>query len=255
MKLNKLTFDPTSQNKEILEKIKFERRISYGNTINCLISTFCNIPENVKKELLDFIKVRVKKLNKEMDVAGEYLFKELEEQSQSYMEIATFLNDGERISLESIESEPILKKYPIKDGILICPDDWIILNPEQADTMSYAGVVECRNSENFGRKNFGRVIPHFLFFSNMKYGKEYDEYYTNHIDELCVNVWPDFQKIIDSQVEPIYDPEKPGRPINEEEWINAPSIGYFAIYEHGDPRFGPNYKPSTGARIIRTSNL
>lgn len=101
-----------------------------------------------------------------MDVADDFLFKDLATRSQAYIGIATFLNDGRRISIESIEAEPTLTKYPVKNGILICPDDWIILNQEQADVMMYAGVVECRNSENFGKENFGEKIPHFVFFSN-----------------------------------------------------------------------------------------
>lgn len=254
MAASKLTIDLTDENKEILERIKAERRMPYGNTINNLIDTFCRIPESVKKELLSVIKPIIKELYKEMDVAGDYLFKDLAEQSQAYISIATFLNDGKRISLESIEAEPTLKKYPIKNGILICPDDWIVLNPEQADAMMYAGVVECRNSEKFGKENLGRRIPCFVFFSNKKYGKEYDSYYTDYINKLCVQAWPDFQKVIDSQVEPIDDPERPGYQINADEWMKAPTIGYFAVYEHGDPIYGSNYEPPAGARIIRTNN-
>lgn len=253
MAANKLTIDLSERNKEILEKIKTERRMPYGNIINNLIDTFCEIPESVKKELLTFIKPRIKALYKEMDVAEDFLFRDLAMQSQAYIDIATFLNDGRHISIESIETEPTLTKYPVRDGILICPDDWIVLNPEQADVMMYAGVVECRNSENFGKENFGERIPHFVFFSNKKYGKEYDNYYTDHINKLCVQVWPNFQKVIESQVEPIDDPERPGYQINAEEWMKAPTIGHFSVYEHGDPIYGTNYEPPAGARIIRTN--
>lgn len=92
-----------------------------------------------------------------------------------------------------------------------------------------------------------------LFFSNKKYGKEYDNYYTDHINKLCVQVWPNFQKVIESQVEPIDDPERPGYQINAEEWMKAPTIGHFSVYEHGDPIYGTNYEPPAGARIIRTN--
>lgn len=253
MAANKLTIDLSDCNKEILEKIKTERRMPYGNTINSLIDAFCEIPESVKKELLTFIKTRIKALYKEMDVAEDFLFRDLAMQSEAYIEIATFLNDGRRISIESIESEPTLTKYPVRNGILICPDDWIVLNPEQADVMMYAGVVECRNSENFGKENFGEKIPHFVFFSNKKYAKEYDNYYTDHINKLCVQMWPNFQKVIESQVEPIDDPERPGYQLNAEEWMKAPTIGHFSVYEHGDPIYGTKYEPPAGARIIRTS--
>ena len=254
MAATKLTIDLTDENKATLEKIKTERRMPYGSMINSLISTFGDIPEVVKKELLAIIKPKIKELYKEMDTAGDYQFRELANQSQAYIDIATFLNDGNRISLESLEAEPTLKKYKMKDGILICPDNWIVINAEQADTMMYAGVVECRNSERFGTKNFGRTIPHFVFFSNKKYGREYDDYYISHINRLCVQAWPDFQMVIDSQVEPIDDPERPGYQINAEEWMNAPTIGHFAIYEQGDPIYGSNYQPPAGARIIRTIN-
>lgn len=250
---NKLTIDLSDCNKRILEKIKTERRVPYGNTINNLINTFCEIPESVKKELLVFTKSRIKALYKEMDVADDFLFRDLATQSQAYIGIATFLNDGKRISIESIEAESTLTKYPVKNGVLICPDDWIILNPEQADVMMYAGVVECRNSDKFGKENFGERIPHFVFFSNKKYGKEYDNYFTEHINDLCVRAWPNFQSVIENQVEPIDDPERPGYQINAEEWMKAPTIGYFSIYEHGDITYGPNYEPPAGARIIRTN--
>lgn len=254
MASNKLTIDLLGRNKEVLEKIKNERKVPYGNTINSLISTFCEIPEVVKKELLFFAETRIKELYKEMDAAGECLFKELDEQSQSYLKIATFLNDGKKISVEKLKEEPVLKKYPIKNGILICPNNWIIVNPEKADAMMYAGVVECRNAEKFGKENFGVKIPHFLFFSEKKYAREYDAYFLKYINEMCVRAWPNFQKVIDSQIEAIDDPERPGYQINADEWMKAPIIGHFAVYEQGDKAYGSNYKPPFGARIVRLNS-
>lgn len=69
-----------------------------------------------------------------------------------------------------------------------------------------------------------------------------------------MQAWPDFQMVIDSQVEPIDDTERPGYQINAEEWMNASTIGHFAIYEQGDSIYGANYQPPAGARIIRTIN-
>ena len=48
-----------------------------------------------------------------------------------------------------------MQKIPMDNGFLICPDDWIIVNPEQAESSSYACVVECRNAGKFG-------LPHLL---------------------------------------------------------------------------------------------
>ena len=249
---NKLTIDLTEHNKRILEKIKTERNLPYGNTINTLIDTFGEMPEKVKKDLLSLIKIRIKSLIKEMNEAEVFRTEDLVEQTQTYIDIATFFNDGKQISIQSIKEEPTLKKYQIKDGFLICPDDWIVLNLEKAGTMMYAGVVECCNSENFGIKYFGERIPHFVFFTDIKYRAEYNNYYSDYIKMLCVQKWPNFQKVIESQVEPIFDPERLGYLINDDEWTEAPSIGIFSIYEQDDPTYVPGYEPPMGARIIRT---
>lgn len=251
----KLSIDLTEKNKGILESIKTERGVSYGNIVNTVIDTFVNISVEVKKELLAIVKIKIKEIYKEMDSSGEYRYQELEEQMENYKKIATFLNDGENISWERLKFEPTLASYPLKDGILICPDNWIMLNRDQASTMMYAGVVECRNSKSFGKEHFGEEIPHFVYFSDYKYGKDYPEKYTDDINKLCAKVWPNFETVINNQVEPIYNPELPMRLLNANEWEEAPTIGHFSIYEQGDSLFGKNYEPLAGARIIRNSKI
>ena len=168
MAASKLTIDLNDKNKETLEQLKADLRWPYGNTINTLISTFCQLPDDIKKELLEIIKPKIRELYKEMDIAGDFEFAELSKKCQAYTDIVTFLNDGNHISLESLESEPTMKKYPIKDGYLICPDNWIILNPEQAKDMKYAGVVECRNSAKYN-------IPHYVFLTNSTFPADISE--------------------------------------------------------------------------------
>jgi len=246
MATSKLTIDLTERNRDILEQIKATQRSPYGNTINTLIEIFCNVPESVKKELIGFIKPQLKELYRQMDGAGDFNFGELSEKTQSYMDIATFLNDGKRISASEIDACNSMKKIPIKNGYLICPNDYIIVNPEQAEKCEYAGVVECRNSSKYG-------IPHLLFFCNHKYGREYDHYFEEHIMKLCCKAYPRFAEIMDMQVTPIDDPEHPGRQLNAKEWMEAPTIGMFAIYVQDDPTYGRNYEPPHGTRIIRTA--
>lgn len=254
MKKTKLTFDLSDENRERLERKKSELGTTYGNTINNLLSTFCDIPSLVKTDLLSFIKIKAKILDTEIDTAGDYLVEKLKAQKNAYMDIGKYLNNGEAISLEDSKKKPTLTKYPLKDGVLICPDDWIVLNPAEACNMKYAGVIECRNSEDFGIEHFGKPIPHFLFFSNKKYGKEFDGAYTDRIDQLCAAVWPNFQIVLDNKVEAIYDPINRAQLLNCDAWRTAPTIGHFSIYEQGDPTFGPNYEPPLGARIIRTES-
>lgn len=243
---NKLTIDLSDENRTILEDIKKKSRSPYGNTINYLIKTFCNIPDSVKKELLEAIKPLIKKTQDQLVEAEIFKFKELTEKAQAYIDIATFLNDGQSTFMNETDTSKSMKKIPIKNGYLICPTDYIIINPEDAENMEYAGVIECRNSDKFG-------IPHLLFFTNKKYNSEYDSLYEDSILHQCCKIYPRFSEIMDMQVTPIDDPEKPGFTLNAKEWMNAPTIGFFHVYIQDDPRYGRNYNPPDGTRIVRTS--
>ena len=110
---NKLTIDLTDENRETLENIKSEIKWTYGKTINTLISTFCRIPKEANTEMLGLLKPKIRELYKKMDVAGDFEFKELAELSQAYMKMAMFLNDGRRISIESLDLEPSMKKISL----------------------------------------------------------------------------------------------------------------------------------------------
>ncbi len=253
MTTHKLSVDLTKESKEILEKLKNERKFMYGNTINALITTFGDMPEKVKKELLSFVKIKIKSLIKEFDHVSTFQTNDLDKQIQVYIELANFFSDGQKISLQTLKDEPTLKKYQIKNGFLICPENWIVLNIEQADTMMYAGVVECRNSKIYGKQHFNREIPSFVFFTDKKYSTEYDNYFKEYINKLCIKKFKDFEKVIQSQVNPIDDPDSPGCYLNFDEWIKAPSINYFSIYENDDTSFGINYEPPSNARIVRTN--
>lgn len=241
----KLTIDLTDKNREILERIKAEKRSPYGTTINELIDIFCDVPDSVKKELLDFIKPKIRDLYRQMDAAGEFGFKEISEKTQSYMDIAKFLNDGKSFSINEIDSVTTMQKIPMYDGFLICPDNYLIANPEQAENMSYACVVECRNADKYG-------TPHIVIFSNFESVNQYDKIYEESIHRMCCRVYPEFEEILELQVKPIDDPDNPGMILNSDEWMKAPNIGLFDVYIEGDPKYGFGYEPAGGTRIIRT---
>lgn len=240
----KLSFDLSDENAEILESIKSEQRTPFGQTINSLIGLFCKIPPDVNTELLDFCKERIKELYEEMDRAGEYEAQTLMNKSQTYQSLAMFLNRGRRISLDSIESKPKMQKIEMLNGILICPNDYIILNKEDAQYCEYASVVEVRNAK------FG--VPHFLYF-NSKEVNAYTDSDCKIIEELCIKEWPRFQEIINSLVEPIPDPsaEHKWQYLNAHEVNEAPQIGHFGVYVQGDSRYPSSYKPPMGTRIIK----
>lgn len=146
---------------------------------------------------------------------------------------------------EEIKEEIIDEMYhlSIKDGTLIYPLDWYVLNRHQANTFKYAGVVTYRNCEKYD-------LPYLVFLTDKKYSFEYTDKDIEEIKKLCLyTVEKDFTEIFDLEIEPILD-EK-GAITNKEDWEKAPSLNFFSIYEDGDPKFGPNYMPPNNAKIIR----
>lgn len=235
---NRLTIDLTDENKSILEGIKNHLSKPFGTIVNTIISTFCDSPKAVNDDMLAFCKKQLKILYKQMDTASPFEFQELSERAQAYINMATLLNNGVRISIDELKAEPDMTRYEIEGGYVICPEDWIVLNPEMAKQCIYAGVVECR------RKDYH--VPHFLFFTN-KTSREYDAQFCNHINQLCCKAWPEFIDILRQQVEPIDDAD--GNQLNVDEWMAAPHIGHFALHVQGS-NVPPNYKPPFGAMVV-----
>ena len=243
-KQDKLTTDLADGNRAILDQLKEDNRWNYGYTINTMISTFGNMPVSVKKYLLGVVKQKLKELNKRMDVAGDFELGELTKEHVAYDNIAKFLNDGRRITLEDLKSEPSMQKIAMQDGYLICPEDWKIVNPEDAKKCLYAGVIECRNGSRLG-------IPHYVYFCNYRYGSDYPKGFTDRMEKKVASLYPTFKDVLAKQITLIDDPENPGSYLNADEWMESPTIGHFAIYIQDDPSYGKNYNPPAGARIVR----
>ena len=194
--------------------------------------------------MIDFCKAKVRILLDQMDKSGEFEVEVLSTKIQKYLRIMTFFNNGNEIRSDQIKREPVMKTIPVKNGTIICPQDWIVVNPDDANASEYAGVVECRNANIYG-------IPHFLFFTDVKYANQYDEQELAHIDELCAQKSQQFAKALNNQVSLIDDPEHPGEYLNVKEHLSSPFIGHFHLYEQGDPCYPAGYKPPYGAMIIR----
>ncbi len=241
---NKLTLDLTEDNKDVLEKLKAEKKAPYGAVINDLISTFAALPADVSKELLDFTKIKLRLLYRMMDGAGDYNLRDLYAKAQAYTDLTTFFNGGKPVPMPEIDKMYVMQKLSFGGGILLCPDDWIIVNPDKAASAEYASVIECRHGEKY-------AIPHFLYFSNLESAADYNDAYVSYMYGDVKRAWPRFQEVLDRQVKAITDPETPGLPINADEWCAAPNIGIYDVYVQGDPKYAPDYEPPFGARIIR----
>lgn len=251
MAKSKLTIDLKDENKIILENLKNETGNAYGSTINDLIKTFAYLPANVKKEFMFFASSKIRRLYREMEGAGELNAQVLSAEIHAYSLVRDYFKEGELPLVDRSDIDSTLIKVFIKDGIFVCPSTYILLNYEEAKDSPYACIVECRNSKTFGYKHFGEPIPHFVYFCSTKYAENYDNSFCEMVKKACVRVWPKFDQVLESQVEPIDDPDNFGEILNAEQWYDAPTIGLFAAYEQGDTKFGPKYKPPAGVHIVR----
>lgn len=242
------SFQLQEKNRAILERKKSESGWAFGRTINTLLETFTLIPDSIKTDLLDHIKGKLSELVRQMDQAESYKRAELMEITQKYLDIATYLNDGKELSLADISTTQLMQKIPLKNGLLICPKSYVIVNPEEASVMEYACVIECQNSKRYN-------IPHYLIFCDRKYGSDYDNAYQDMLLKKLLAKDPDFTRIMDAQVKPISDPESKGKLLNAAAYMEAPTIGIFNVYEHGDPRYPVDYQAPDGTEIIRSKLL
>lgn len=132
-----------------------------------------------------------------------------------------------------INSETYSVLIPMKGSVLMCPDDWVILEdalekPEEAER---AMVIEIRNHQKEG-------IPHIVFFAN-KTGAEITDYEAEKIYACCAKKIPGFGKILEE------DKKLPR---------GKSRIGMFMIVSTSDPQYSlynENNKPPYGCVVIR----
>lgn len=237
----RLKLSPKS--KAILDSKK-DSGSTYVDTINTLIELFGTLPDDVHRDLMAFAKSKTLQLAKQMDLSGSFTSSTMETSLSKYLDIIAYLNGGIPISIEEIRTELDMQKIHIRNGYLICPKDFVLINPEDAQDMETACVIECRNASKYD-------IPHYVVFCHSREPYETaDVYDAKLLDQLLRRI-PKFQRIVDLQVAPIYDPEHPENILNVTEFMAAPTIGYFPVYVHGDPTKPADYKPPYGAQIIK----
>lgn len=232
---NRLTIDLTDKSKQTLEGLKENMLIPFG-TITCsIIDSFCGTSEIVRKDMLTYCKKQIISLNKQLETASPFSHIELEERIEAYTKMAVLFNSGIALTGEELVDRPSMTKYELFDGCAIFPEDWIVLNASEAKESMYCCVVETTR---------GGDVPHFVYFTNETGIGGFSDATCHIVNELCVSKWPEFSKILDSEVKYIAG-------VNEEEYLAAPCVGYFTLYVKGEGDRGAHYKPPYGAYIYR----
>lgn len=211
--------------------------------VNGLINLFLRLSPEVGSKIGKFCYEQYLKEKENLEKLSGFERDEAQKRMEQYEKLSAYFGYNTKA-----EADPGMKITFLKDGYVQYPKDWIVLQDVfgPADSCMYAGVVESRNSEKYG-------IPHFIFFSNTKYGKDYTDEMHTKIYDACSKAWPDFGKYFNMQVPARYTTDME----YVKKWDAAPCFGLFHIVEKGDPMYwtdsSPDYKPPFGAMIIRNS--
>lgn len=108
------------------------------------------------------------------------------------------------------------KQVALKTGVVVVPEDFIIIEESRTDNSDYAGVIAERQGS----------IPHFVVLSDKPINKilalEEEVIY-----EKCGELYPEIKRIASQEVEAVFD-EK-GEINNSDEWLKSARLGLFGI--------------------------
>lgn len=240
----KLSFNPTYQNSFVIEEARHKTKLPLTQIINNYIDYTTNLQEPVRKELLSFIdsEIQVKERLKQ-NCSDKLHYNDLLSQIAQLNGLKNLI-----INYGEIDYESEFKNIQMLDGILKCPKSWNIVNPDEANNSACAYVIECMHGRKLG-------IPHFVYFDGLH---EIDDIFIEKVISAILNVFPDFQRIVNMQVELVYAKDKPHAPayaLNLEEWVNSPKIGVFRIMTTTEIKaqrtYNPHINPSTDAEIVK----
>lgn len=112
------------------------------------------------------------------------------------------------------------KMIKLIHGIVIVPENYIVVEAAKKGEADYAGIIAEKNG----------TLPHFLVLSS-KPIEEYSGEEENAIYDLCEKIYPKMSSVRKKEVEAVWENR---RVINAEEWEKAPQLVLFAIREVTD---------------------
>lgn len=108
------------------------------------------------------------------------------------------------------------KQIALKTGIVIVPEDFIVIEETRTDNSDYAGVIAERQG----------TIPHYIVLSDKPIDTisaiEEDAIY-----EECSKIHPEIGEILNQEVEASFDED--GNLENSQDWLSSVRLGLFGI--------------------------
>lgn len=243
-KKQRTTLDLTPENHKILSEIAEKYGLSFGEVVGLLIRLFISMPGICRKDLLFFSRNQLRQILMIDNMTGEMGAGESEKAIHDYQTISYFFESG--ILPISGDTKANMDRIYLKDGYVEYPTDWIHL-PDvlgKDNECMYAGVIETRNGNKYG-------VPHFVFASPHKHGREYTDADERKIFDAAIKAWPEFKEILNKHVKAVYSDN--GLIVNEKEYMEAPFSGIFAIYSEDDieMKILHHGEPPYGTKIVR----
>lgn len=225
-------------NKYYLDLLSKREGITLGATINLLLSMLLQLPDTVNYELQGFVRRKIQYLLMKDDISRDPFEMRRDNEDREYYN--SLLRVLSRNSYSSEDKVGEMRSIQLREGKLLLPSDWIILNEDKVQDCLYAYAISCRNASVYN-------VPVMLYVSDIDNYMDLVRYHEREIMRLCVNAYPPFKDIIEMQVEPQMDPERPGLYANESAHLKCPYIGIHPISDEKEPWGGHPF----GCRIVR----
>lgn len=218
--------------KDILDTLANNYGLKYTKLINYLLRNVGAPSADVQTAITGFFLQKIDAINNKLTVAGEFEKSALTRQKREYAELYRIFNAGIALPETNRQDMHICQ---LKDGDLVTfPSDWLVLNPDEALSCSYATVIECSGIPTF---------PHVIFFAKTN---DFSDDVKKSIIKECSIEWPDLATIFSGQMHFC----APIGPVDCHKFsFEAADFNFHALYAQGE--YPPNYEPPYGACIIR----
>lgn len=205
---------------------------NYSSNINRLIYYALALDISVKEEMAIHAYQRALEVKKEANEESGFSKSLLLRQSEQYMDLVSLFTAEKGIVNPEFAN---MQRIDMKNGYLVCPDDWIqleICNPAKAID---AVVIEFMNGKKFN-------LPHFVFLVD----RPLNEHMERDALGLAAQVSKEYKKVSLMYQDPRY--AKDGRMLNAKEFKEQPVPGFFII-----PKIGTTNDYPYGAMVIEQS--
>lgn len=244
----KISIDFSTESIDLMEKSKInyfltnKKKASNSLIVNNLIKKILGCPNSLSVEIIKSLNSLVEHyslllFNKNHD---RFIIEDYNKKIELLNEIIMLFN-----TYKTTKEDKMRKIKLSNNRSIVFPENWIIINKENALKSTEGYVLECRNHEKYN-------IPHFLILGDekaMKNGEYTNEFKTNFYKRI-LDVFPDFQYVLDNQIESVM---KNGKIENYDEYESSPTIGIFKVINSEDLKkmriFDKRYEPPYGAVV------